>query len=265
MVTFTKDRDGQMGVNEWADESYNICLGCKHGCLYCFAKAIRCWPDAQMRRPGAWQEQRLNPNRSRLGSEINDAGVVMFPSSHDIPPEFLPESIQTIRNLLKTNKVLIVTKPHLSVVKQLCAEFVANREDILFRFTIGALDRELCAFWEPQAPSPSERIKALKHAFEKGYATSVSCEPFLDSVDEVVKLVARVVPLVSDTVWVGKAQRVPRKLNSHVRGFAGALQTLKANQVDSEILRLVKLLADEPKVRWKDSIKAVLAKDAEVS
>jgi len=35
--------------------------------------------------------------------------------------------------------------------------------------------------------------------------------------------------------------------------------------VDSEILRLVKLLADEPKARWKDSIKAVLAKDAEVS
>jgi DNA repair photolyase len=260
MSSFTETRSEQTGTKEWSDKSYNICLGCEHGCLYCFARSIRCWSDEAMRQPGAWQAQRLNPNRSRLGAEVRHAGVVMFPSSHDITPAVLPEAVQTIRNLLETNEVLIVSKPHFQVVRRLCSEFADNRRSILFRFTIGALDRKLCSFWEPGAPSPAERIRALAHAFEKGFATSVSCEPFLDTVDKTCDLVRRVAPLVTDTIWVGKARRVARKLNAHVPGFLEALQTLRASQTDTEVLRLVNLLSKEPKVRWKDSIRAVLAK-----
>jgi len=260
MVTFSKDRQDQTGTKEWSDRSYNICLGCEHCCLYCYARSIRCWSDESMRRPGAWQDQRLNPNRNRLGEEIRNAGVVMFPSSHDITPAFLPQAIQTIRNLLKTNKVLIVSKPHVRVVKRLCSEFAENKNDILFRFTIGALNRKLCLYWEPGAPSPTQRIKALAHAYDQGFATSVSCEPFLDTVDQTCELVDRVSPFVSDTIWVGKMRRIPRKLNSHVPGLLDAIHVLRANQTDAEILRLVSQLSNQPKVRWKDSIRAVLAK-----
>ena len=71
-------------------------------------------------------------------------------------------------------------------------------------------------------------------------------------------LVAEVEPYVTDTVWVGKMQRIPRKLNSHVKGFERAVAKIKADQTDDKILELVKALQGHHKVRWKDSIKDVM-------
>jgi DNA repair photolyase len=256
--TFTTARNGK-GTREWADRSCNICIGCEHGCLYCYAKAQRCRFDAPLRAPGNWQKQRLNPNIQRFG-ELRPVGVVMFPTSHDLTPQFLPEALATIKNLLQNNEVLVVTKPHLSVVKALCKELGAHRHRILFRFTIGSLDQDLCAFWEPGAPSPGERIAALEHAQAKGYSTSISIEPMLDSVDHTCELVARVTPFVTDTIWIGKMQRVPQKLNAHIPDFSAAREKIRQRQTNAEIQRLVFKLANHSKVRWKDSIQAVLAK-----
>jgi hypothetical protein len=89
----------------------------------------------------------------------------MFPTSHDITPRFLRQSLPTITNLLRHNQVLIVSKPHLAVVRALCKELAGQKDKILFRFTIGSLKKSTCAFWEPGAPPPRERISALQHAF----------------------------------------------------------------------------------------------------
>jgi DNA repair photolyase len=258
-TTFDDNRTGK-GTKEWSDFSYNICLGCEHECLYCYAKAQRSRFDEGMRQPGVWKRQRLNPTRRALGAEVGAKGVVMFPTTQDITPRFLKRSLKTIKNLLANNQVLIVSKPHLSVVRALCKELADRKGDILFRFTIGSLKKSSCAFWEPGAPPPRERISALKHAFDRGFSTSVSIEPMLEGREEICKLVAEVEPFVTDTVWVGKMQRIPRKQNAHVKGFAEAVTKIKAQQTDSEILELVKALKGHSKVRWKDSIKAVLKK-----
>jgi DNA repair photolyase len=258
---FTNDRDGK-GTKEWSDKSYNICRGCEHACLYCYAKAQRCRFDPVLRKPGEWDKQGLNKNYKTLGSELGAVGVVMFPTSHDITPNFVGESLQTIRNLLVNNDVLVVTKPHLAVVKELCKGLADYKTKLLFRFTIGSLKPAQCAFWEPGAPSPLERIKALQHAFAKGFQTSVSIEPMLDDRAGIVELVSVVEPFVTDTIWVGKMQRVPQKYNAHILNFATELAKVKARQTDGEILELVRALTDRSKVRWKDSIKAVIEKES---
>lgn len=248
------------GTREWSDVSYNICRGCEHGCLYCYAKSQRARFDDDVWLPGHWEHQRLRPG-AKLGTDVVAAGVVMFPTTHDITPEFLPEAVTTIRNLLNgKNRVLVVSKPHLSVVKALCREFAGQKADILFRFTIGALDQGHCAYWEPGAPAPAERIRALRWAHAQGFATSVSVEPMLDSVDATIKLVDELTPHVTDTIWIGKMQRIPVMLNAQVPGFVAARDLVRARQTDAEILRLVEQLDGNPKVRWKDSIKAVLIK-----
>src|SRR6185312_12842850 len=141
---FNKERTGQ-GTKEWSDASYNICRGCQHGCLYCYAKAMRSRFDFPLRTPGNWERQGLRSG-AKPGTDIGKEGVVMFPTTHDITPKFLPHAVTTIRNLLSVgNQVLIVSKPHLSVVRRLCREFEGDKADILFRFTIGALNRKLCA------------------------------------------------------------------------------------------------------------------------
>lgn len=257
--TFATERD-QSGTREWSDHSYNICIGCAHGCLYCYANAQRCRFDRPLRAPGQWEAQRLNPNQRRLGAEVKPGGVVMFPTTHDLTPEFLPEALVTLKNLLRHHQVLVVTKPHHSVVAALCRELAEHKKDLLFRFTIGAQNPALCGFWEPGAPPPRERIQALQHAQRQGFATSVSIEPMLDSVDATVALVAHLTPWVTETLWIGKMQRVPVKLNAHVAGFAAARDQIRAQQTDAEILRLVHLLAGHSQVRWKDSIRRVIAK-----
>jgi len=259
MGGFTWERD-RHGTREWSDQSYNICMGCQHGCLYCYARSQRGRFDPAMRVPGPWVQQRLNPNQSRFGAEVGPVGVVMFPTTHDITPEFLPESLRTIKNLLLHNKVLIVSKPHLSVVRTLCRELADKKPDILFRFSIGAVDSTLCRFWEPGAPEPSERIECLKHAHQCGFATSVSMEPMLDSREATVNLVEMLEPYVSETIWVGKMQRIPQKYNASVVGFAEAVALVKEQQSDAEVLKLVADLQGHPKVRWKDSVREVLAK-----
>jgi DNA repair photolyase len=257
--SFADNRNGK-GTKEWSDRSYNICDGCEHGCLYCFAKAMRARFDATVREPGNWERQRLKPT-TPLGKGCCTNQVVMYPTAHDITPQFVGESLATVQNLLADgNKVLIVTKPHLSVVEVLCRELKGRKQNILFRFTIGSLDPDLCAFWEPHAPSPLERIAALRHASAIGFGTSVSIEPMLGSVDETIRLVGQIESLVTDTIWIGKMQRIPRKHNAHIPGFEAARDLVRAQQSDEEILRLVGLLNQNPKVRWKDSIKAVITK-----
>jgi hypothetical protein len=256
---FTVNRDGK-GTKEWSDISYNICRGCEHGCLYCFAKSQACRfkSGARFRIPGEWQKQKLNPNRTGLGREVKPLGVVMFPTSHDITPSFLPQSLATIKNLLLKNEVLIVSKPHLSVVKSLCKELADSKAKILFRFSIGSLKPEQCAFWEPGAPSPLERIAALRHAFERGFQTSVSIEPMLDDRAGICELVAAVEPFASESIWIGKMQRIPMKQNAHVPTFADEVEKIRLRQTDGEILQLVADMKGRGKIRWKDSIKAVL-------
>lgn len=163
-----------------------------------------------------------------MGQNLTTDEIVTHPTTHDITPRFVGKSLTVINNLLADgNKVLIVTKPQLSVVQRLCRELQQKKHLVRFRFTIGALDPELCAFWEPPTPSPLERAKALRHAFAQESATSVSIEPMLGSVDESIKLVGQLEPFVTDTLWIGKMQRVPMKLNSHVPGFVAARELIR--------------------------------------
>lgn len=256
---FAARRDGK-GTREWADRSYNICLGCRHGCLYCYARSMAARLRPGLGSPERWPVQVLNPKRSDLGAKVPACGVVMFPTSHDLVPEILPQALDTIRNLLERNQVLLVSKAHLAVVRGICREFAPRRDDLLFRLTIGSLERERCAFWEPVAPAPAERLAALRRAYERGFHTSVSCEPMLSGPEETLKLVKTIEAFVTDTIWIGKMQRIPCRLNTHVPGFAGARDRIRALQTDASILELVAALAGHPRIRWKDSIRAVIAR-----
>jgi DNA repair photolyase len=257
--SFDVSREGT-GTREWSDGSYNICRGCAHGCLYCYARSRACIYHPDLRGPGQWCKQVLNPNRSQLGAELRNVGVVMFPTSHDITPSFLPEALVTIENLLAKNKVLVVTKAHLSVVRKLCERFTDRKTDLVLRFTIGSLDPDLCAFWEPGAPAPAERVEALQYAFAHGFVTSVSIEPMLDSWERTVELVDRLLPYANESIWIGKMRKIPRKLNAHVSGLDEAIALIKSQQSDENIAMLVSSLKLHPTVQWKDSIREVIGR-----
>lgn len=255
---FTTERAGT-GTNEWAEHKYNIDQGCMHGCLYCYAceSALR---YNRINERDEWLIPRTNIKAVQKRWRKQD-GVIMFPTTHDITPDNLEACTQTLRNMLVAgNQVLIVSKPHLECIKSLCESLYQYKDQILFRFTIGTLLRDLITFWEPGAPKPIERVESLKWAYSYGFKTSVSMEPMLDTVDATVYIFRILSDYVTETIWIGKMNRIRSRVDISDPNILKVVQKLEHLQRDEEILRLVGQLNISPKVRWKDSIKEVIKK-----
>jgi DNA repair photolyase len=254
---FSMNKKKVFGTHEWADRTANCINGCIHDCKYCYSKemAIR----FKRKTSENWKEEetrvtQLNKTFKRF------SGSFMYPSSHDIHPDHLEENIQFLRNLLESgNQVLVVTKPHFRCIKSICANFRLYKKQILFRFTIGSADSKILKFWEPGAPDFDERIKSLKYAFNNGFSTSISCEPMLDNkIDEVIDSVQQ---YTTDAIWLGKANFLQRRLKMNgcndIETFERAEELIKW-QADNNIVKIFNKYKDNPKIKWKESIKKIV-------
>ena len=232
---------------EWTDQNVNICNGCFNDCRYCYAKA-RAHRYGQVAKD-RWAEQVVRPHDVEASRRFYP-GWIGFPSTHDIIPEILDHYLAVLGKLFRAgNKVMIVTKPRLKCIEEICAASRFFRDKVMFRFTIGAMNDEILRFWEPNAPTYDERKKALQHAREAGYRTSVSAEPMLDA-DHVVDLVKDLSLYVSEDLWIGKMNYMPSlvKLLDEQRVFHAQV---RAGQSDERIAQLYEVLKGHPLVRWK--------------
>lgn len=252
-----KNEKKVFGTYEWAVENANFINGCSNNCKYCYSRemAIR----FKRKTSDNWHIEEVN--LSQFNKKVRKVdGFIMFPSSHDITPSHLGHTLIFLEKLLAAdNKVLIVSKPHFEVIEAICDKFQNYKKNILFRFTIGSSDSNILKFWEPDAPSYSERKKSLIYAYNNGYATSVSCEPILDN--KTINLVEDLEDYITNFIWIGKANFLLRRLN--MNGISDeetidAANDLIESQSNSNIKKLYKTLKDNPKIKWKESIKRVL-------
>jgi DNA repair photolyase len=258
--TMTKKAKGVSGTKEWAASSVNVMTGCKHECLYCYASASAFRFDRV--KHGEWSKETLKMDvlTKRFGKR---QGTIMFPTAHDITPENLGYCTTVLLNMLRPgNQVLIVSKPSLTCIEQLTSRLADYKNQILFRFTIGSLDGDVCEFWEPGAPSPGERVAALATAFSEGFKTSVSMEPMLDTDEnKIIHTVATLSHMVSDAIWLGKANKLKERLKRNRKldeTTIPMVDALVASQSEDRILSLYDILEGHPKVKWKESIKKVV-------
>lgn len=259
---FDAERTGS-GTKEWAEVTENIQRGCVNDCLYCYA-AHNANRFGQRYRD-QWAEEVLT-KRAQINSYPARDGVVMFPSSHDITPFNVEHFIRVAALILKKgNRLLIVSKPRRECIGRVMDALEPWREQILFRFTIGALDELLTKFWEPGAPHPLDRLDSLSDAEARGFARSVSIEPMLAGAEETLRVVENVLSYSPETVWIGKMNKSRLRVSMTSREIAEAVRLVEVQQRDEEILRLYDALKDVPAIRWKDSIKAVLASRREDS
>jgi DNA repair photolyase len=245
------------GTKEWCKTNLNFINGCYNDCKYCYAKAMAI--RFGRKQPDNWSEEEIKTHKLNQVIRRRD-GRIMLPSSHDITPVHIADSLSFIHRVLEVeNDILIVTKPHLDVIEQICTEFKDFKDQILFRFTIGSVDNKILKFWEPNAPSFEERFAALFHAFHLDFETSVSIEPALDI--RTLELVSQVLPLTTDSIWIGKPNKLVMRLkqNGHhddetIKKARSLIESQNSDWADS----LYKEFASNPKVKWKDSMKKVL-------
>jgi len=250
------------GTREWATKTVNCCTGCSHDCRYCYARGIA----VRFKRinPGDWHHEQIR-ERDVFKQHKKYPGRVMFPSSHDITDGNWSACQMVLNNLLKSgNEVLVVSKPHLFCIGATCSLFGNYQNNLVFRFSIGSCDDRVLSFWEPNAPSYDERKAALELAYRKGFQTSISIEPMLDFAN-IDQLISDLLPYVTDSIWIGKMNHLGRIAKSLDEDLLPALRQIEAGQSHKIILSIYARHRDNPKIKWKDSIKKVvgLASNAE--
>jgi DNA repair photolyase len=182
----------------------------------------------------------------------------MFPTTHDIAPSTLEPCLRVLERLLVAgNEVLIVTKPHLPCVRVICRDLDRHRARVEFRFTITSASDSQLAYWEPGAPDLAVRYAALAHARATGWRTSVSIEPCLDffEVDNLIRLVE---PHVSGTIWIGLLNRAQSRVQVVTAEDQEELDYVLSGQTRETVSALWERFKDNPKLRWKDSIRRML-------
>lgn len=124
---------------------------------------------------------------------------------------------------------------------------------------MGSTDDAVLSYWEPGAPSFKTRLSCLQYAYAKDFQTSVSGEPMLDGNPDT--LIAAVRPYVTDSIWIGKINRLRNILPLNCPGDKEAIrrgEALVALQSDTAIRALYRRHRHDSKIKWKDSIKAVV-------
>ncbi len=246
------------GTKEWAARNLNIQQGCEHNCRYCYARY-----NAVNRFKRCSEQEWCNPviDVKKVNKNYRKRdGVIMFPSSHDITPNNISICVSVLRKLVRVgNKVLIVTKPHLDCIKFLCEHLKNYKSQILFRFTIGSISDDILKFWETGAPGFEERMGSLKFAYNAGYQTSVSAEPFLDGYVHYLYEACKI--WLTDSFWIGKLRDFKSRVD--LTDVTGAdkqqyVQRLLDSQTDEAIRQLHKRLNGRTFIRWKDSIRKAI-------
>lgn len=242
------------GTREWADYNVNCISGCYNDCRYCYAKkmALRFGRATEE----TWKIMRVNQTKVETNYS-KKSGRVMFPSSHDIieDPEIERACFTVLSNLLENgNDVLVTSKPRFSVIKKIVSRFQEYKETMQFRFTITSSNDNLLKFWEPNAPLFEERMDSLKHAFSKGFRTSVSMEPFLDFHPE--KLVKQVEPYCTESIWIGKMNYIQR--NNLTPFEQKYYEKVRKNYTLEHLEKIYMNLKGNPKIRFKDSFGMII-------
>ena len=121
--------------------------------------------------------------------------------------------------------------------------FGSFKEQILFRFSIGACDDRILSYWEPNAPSYNERKQCLIYAHQAGFQTSVSVEPMLDSAN-IDTLIGELLPYVTHSIWIGKMNHLGRFGKGSDMVLKQAINRIRQGQTDIIIKQIYQRYKD---------------------
>jgi len=250
----------RFGTREWASHNHNIVIGCEHGCKYCYARynAVEFYKYVKSVEEFI-NHPKLNEKALNKKPKKYTDGRIMFPTTHDILPKHIDITIAYLEKWLKVgNDILIVSKPHFECIKYICDDLEQYKDQIVFRFTIGSINNDTLKFWEPYAPDFEERLDSLKYAYNHGFKTSVSMEPNLDT--DARLLVLKLMPYITDTIWIGNMNFMDTRVDfdSWKPEDFVYKQMVEDAQTQEYIEELYEEFKDNPKIRWKESIKKML-------
>jgi len=169
--------------------TFNPYSGCDHGCLYCYASSYV--PNFSTCRPKKDQLATLKREAAKLKGEI-----VSISNSSDPYPRIEAQQGWTRKCL----EVLAASECRIQIITK--SNIVVRDDDLLAKvpstvaLTITTDDDNLARLLEPNAPSPSQRLRAAQDLMGKGIPVSVRVDPIIPFVnDDPAKLIGQLAAL----------------------------------------------------------------------
>ncbi len=157
--------------------TFNPYSGCDHGCLYCYASSYV--PNFRECRPKKDKLTALQREAAKLKGEI-----VSISNSSDPYPRMEANVCWTRRCL----EILSESNCRIQIITK--STIVARDDDLLGKIpssvalTITTDDDQLAEILEPNAPSPSQRLRAAQDLIGKGIPVAVRVDPIIPFVNE---------------------------------------------------------------------------------
>jgi hypothetical protein len=234
--------------------SRNIVVGCAHNCVYCYARATALENNV-IHSPEEWTRERIVPEKLNEEQSLTPGVLYRFPTHHDITPALLQPSLIYIDKLLRAgNAVEVCSKPHLECIRAICETFQAFTDKLRFCFTIGSTNAATCAWLEPGAPTPEERIEALKLASRCGFKTSVSIEPMLEDEVGTSEVIRRVYPYVTEEISIGRMWSLSKRISLLGRDREEVLRYFQFVNADKIIRAVHERFSWDRKIQWEKTI-----------
>ena len=175
---------------EWfgTDHTMNIYRGCCHGCLYCDSRSD-CYRIGEFDQVRA-KADALRILRDDLARKARPAFIGMGSMSDPYNP--FEEELQLTRHSLELIDaydcgVTIATKSDLIARDADILASIQRHSPVICKLTVTTADDALAAKLEPNAPSPSRRLAAMKELSGAGLFAGVLLMPvlpFLEDSDE---------------------------------------------------------------------------------
>ena len=174
------------------DRSINAYRGCEHGCIYCYARPTHAYHDLS---PGLDFETKLfaKPNAAELLRQTfakpNYKPASLAIGTNTDPYQPIEKRYRITRQILQ---VMVETRHPIGITTKssrvlddlnLLAD-LAKQDLTAVAISITSLDGKTARLLEPRAPSPLNRLKAVRHLSEAGVYAHVNISPIIPAITD---------------------------------------------------------------------------------
>ncbi len=173
-----------------ADYVINPYIGCQHGCSYCYADFMKRFTGHSGERWGEFID--VKTNGPETIKRVKPGSTIVIGSVTD-PYQPIEAKEQLTRRTLQH---LVLHQPRLEIITK--SPLILRDVDLLKQFnnlkvgmSIGILNDEYARELEPYAPSPSNRLDALRKLHKEGIFTYLFMSPILPEFSEIGPLIKK--------------------------------------------------------------------------
>ncbi len=238
---------------DWVVNPY---MGCEHACVYCYARYICKW---RKERWGEFVDVRTNVPELVRREALGKSGRIIISTVSDAYQPVESRYLLTRRILenLQTNFHLILLTKSPLILRDM--DLFPRFRSAELGLTITTLDSEAAGVFEPHAPAPKARLRALEKLHDEGFSTYAFIGPVLPGITELEELVQEIAPITDKILFedlnMGPARR---EIMAAVSQSYPELEALYKNlnsrywqKVEGEIRRLAKKYSFTAEIYFK--------------